>query len=888
VLSLVRKRTALRAHSGTARPLAEPSARPGADEPAAKPVHALFGREAEMAELADLIAALTGGRGGSLLIEGEPGIGKTALVRAALAKAATPGCQVFWGAGDELGQALPLLPVLEGLRVREPSDDPRRQTIVRLLQGEADRGTDVPAVLAEHLLTLVAERCAERPTVLVLDDLQWADQASVALWRRLARMVPQIPLLLIGMMRPLPQRDDLRALRSAGDITRMKLAGLPEPAVTELISGMVGGRPDHRLIRLARGAAGNPLYITELIAALTRSSSVAVTGTGTATLTASSVPRSLSAAIADRLSFVSRPVREVLRAAALLGVEFTVQDLATVLDRPVTDLIPAIDEARAVGVLTEAGGGLGFRHPMIRAALYEEMPATVRAAWHRAAGKALAEAGAPVDRVARQLLRAVAGSPGTTELVDEWMLSWLTKAAGQLVGQAPQVAADLLRRAVAQPGTDPARRGFLLGRLADALFRAGDVAGAEQVASRALAHASEPDLLVDLHWTLAQCRMQAGKSAETLAVLRQVLTAPGISPRHRGRLLVLTARTHCTLGQIEQAAEPAARALTAAEETGDTWCHGWALHLQAIVAGMQGKMTAALELFGQALTVTEADPALTDLQLLVRINMAVTLGGLDRHTEAFAAAQRARQLAGQVGSAIRLGQAHSALGQLLFQYGQWDEALAEVDSLPDEVKEPGAVCSDLGIAAVICLHRDQVTEARGYLASAIPHADRLGTRVIGSLALARSLDCERSGALAGALAVLTAGLNDGADEDAEVLLADAVRLAVRTGDLGTAQALASRAVAAADGSGVPHQHGNAMYCRGLVDHDPARLLASAERYDAARRPLLRARALEAAADELASSGDRSQAQTARSRAVEAYTSLGAVSDVARLRAHALT
>ena len=182
------------------------------------PAGALVGRDSEMALLTGLIREVGRGRGGSVLIEGEPGIGKSALVRAAVAEAPQAGCQVFWGAGDELGQALPLLPFLDGLRVREPSANPRRDTIVRLLRGEvsADRGTDVPAVLAEQLLALVTEQCAVRPVILVIDDLQWADQASIALWGRLARSARQVPLLLIGMMRPVPQRDDLLALRRGG------------------------------------------------------------------------------------------------------------------------------------------------------------------------------------------------------------------------------------------------------------------------------------------------------------------------------------------------------------------------------------------------------------------------------------------------------------------------------------------------------------------------------------------------------------------------------------------------------------------------------------------------------------------------------------------------
>ena len=123
------------------------------------PAGALVGRDSEMTLLTGLVREVARGRGSSVLIEGEPGIGKSALVRAATVAASEAGCEVFWGAGDELGQALPLLPFLDGLRVREPSANPRRNTIVQLLRGEvtADRGMDVPAVLAEQLLALVTE-----------------------------------------------------------------------------------------------------------------------------------------------------------------------------------------------------------------------------------------------------------------------------------------------------------------------------------------------------------------------------------------------------------------------------------------------------------------------------------------------------------------------------------------------------------------------------------------------------------------------------------------------------------------------------------------------------------------------------------------------------------
>jgi DNA-binding CsgD family transcriptional regulator/tetratricopeptide (TPR) repeat protein len=847
----------------------------------------LIGRDSELSLLVNSMTEVAGGHGRAVLIEGEPGIGKSALVHAACARTTDQSWQMFWGAGDELGQALPLLPFLDGLRVREPSANPRRTTIVQLLRGEftAGRGEDVPAALAEQLLALVAELCASSPTVLVIDDLQWADPATVTLWGRLARSVRQQPLLLVGMMRPVPQREDLLALRHAAGVSaRLRLTGLTETAVAELVATLAGGKPDEELLRLADGAAGNPLYLTELVEALTRSSSVTITDAGAAELTNGPTPGSLSAAIADRLGFVAGWVREVLRAAALLGVDFAVPDLAIVLGRSVADLVPAVDEACTAGVLAESGAALKFRHPMIRAALYDEIPVPVRAAWHRDAGRALAEAGAPADRVARQLLPAVGVAGDTTQPIDQWILRWLDQAAPLLVDQAPRAAAELLRQAVASCPVGSDQHDRLVGRLADALYRLGDAAEAEQVANQALVHAVEPDLLVDLHWTLAQCRMQVGRSAESLAALNLALASPRISARHRARLLVLTARTHSNLGQTETAGQTATAALAAAAETGDNWAIGWALHVLTIVAMMQGQLTDALPLFDRALAVTQADPALTDLRLLLQINQAVALGDLDRYEDAFAAARQARQLADQAGTVVRLGQAHSALGQLLFAIGRWDDAMAEVGALHEDLKEPSAACCDHGVAAVICFHRGEIPAARRHLAAAVPHAERIGNLVIGPLALARSLDSEQAEALPEALAVLTAGFADNTEELEEDLLADAVRLATKTGDLGTAKTLAVQAAALAAESEIPHRQANALYCRGLLDHDATGLLKAAERYRDAGRPLLGAKALEAAAGAFVDAGERDPARAAFTSAVDLYASLSATRDVARLQA----
>ena len=187
---------------------------------------------------------------------------------------------------------------------------------------------------------------------------------------------------------------------------------------------------------------------------------------------------------------------------------------------------------------------------------------------------------------------------------------------------------------------------------------------------------------------------------------------------------------------------------------------------------------------------------------------------------------------------------------------------------------------------MICFHRGEIDAARGHLAAAIPHAKRIGHRLIGPLALARSLDCEHAGALPEALAALTAGFAEDRGNRRDRGPAGRCRPPRHRRPATCASPSLSRVTptALAAESEIPHRQANTLYCRGLLDHDGPRLLTAAERYDDAGRPLLKAKALEAAAGEFVRSGDRSQARAAFTQAVEVYTALGAAADVARLQA----
>jgi DNA-binding CsgD family transcriptional regulator len=845
----------------------------------------LVGRDAELTLLNTLVTDVVAGTGHAVLIEGEPGIGKSSVARTTATTAERLGCRVYWAAADELGKALPLRPILDALRPLNPTTEPRLATITRLLRGEFGGTLNPTAAASEQLFALISELCEAGPTTLVVDDLQWADPATIGVWERLSRSVDHLSLLLIGVARPVPKRTELLALRRAvGENGIVGLRRLTDTAVIRLVTALSRGEPGESLVNVVADAAGNPLYVTELVAALDRSHRLEVSDTGVVEVAGGPVPGSLLGAIADRLDFLPREVREMLKAAALLGNEFLVVDLALVRNCRVADLVHPIEEARAAGVLEEAGEKLSFRHPLIRAALYDEIAAPVRPAWHREAARALVQAGAPVHQVARQLLQA-ADTPGTGPL-DGALLDWLSDAASALVAQAPRTAIDLLREACRNSPVTTSRGAWFASRLAEAHYRSGDGVEAERVARQAMEVVTDPDLLVDLHWTVAQCHALVGKTGESLESLDEAITLPGVSVRQRARLLVLAARAHRNLGEVAVAGDIATKALATAEEADDAWALGWSLHVLTVVSIMRGDVAAALPLFERALGVIGDDPALTDLGLLLQINKSVALGDLDRYDEAVGEAKQVRQLADRTGSLVRLAQARCALGELLFEAGQWDAAQHEVEALAEEVKDPGTTCCDRGIAALIAFHRGDLTVARRHLAAAVPSAGQIGSRVVSSLVLARSLDQEIDGDDDGALEVLTACLAGRVEEldEVEDLLPEAARLASQCDKLGVLADVATQASVLAQRSQVPHRLGTAAYCRGLTSGSSSLLLLAAEQYGDSGRPLLRAKALEAAAVCLAEEGDRGSARSAFTRADDVYEQLGASWDIARLRA----
>src|SRR5262249_52668206 len=152
------------------------------------------------------------------------------------------------------------------------------------------------------------------------------------------------------------------------------------------------------------------------------------------------VPPSLGTAIGHRLDALSPATREVLRAAAVLVPGSTLPELSTVLGTPVVALWPSVDESLRANLLAGTGDQLAFRHELIRRVLAEQVPPQARRSLWASAARALASAGAPVERVAGYL---VAGAD-----LDAGMARWLVSSSGALIARAPDLAVELLGRLI--------------------------------------------------------------------------------------------------------------------------------------------------------------------------------------------------------------------------------------------------------------------------------------------------------------------------------------------------------------------------------------------------------------------------------------------------------
>lgn len=862
--------------------------------------NSLAGRDGELAVLADALTQLAGGQGGSVLIEGEPGIGKSALAAAALAGLPAADIEVLRGGCDELGRRFPLSVLVAALGVTEDSPDPDRVAVARALGRSAepsgerpppvDQGDGASAAI-ERLAELVDRLCARRPVLLLVDDLQWADDPSLRLWTQLSRAAAQLPLLLIGLCRHTPNPDALAALRtelSAADHgIVLEIGPLDSADVTRLAARLSGAEPGPTFTRVLQSAAGNPLYVREIIDAVTRSGELRVLDR-VAELAPAADPAvaSLAGAIADRLDFLSPRCRAVLQAAALHGVEVTAEAVAELASLPVDEVRPMFLEAIAAGVVEAIGhDAVRFRHGLIRQSLYESMPEALRVAMYRDAAQQLIRGGAPVERTAEAVLRAL-------DVADGWELDWLARNAESLAYRAPALAIALFEHALAHSASGAsadARAEQLEDQLATVLFLMGRYEEAERLTRGVLAVATEPERRGWASWVLAHLLQRVGRYDESLELVTEA--SKNAAPLWTARLSVVRAMVFNRVEQPKPARAAAEEALALGEAIGDTLTIGYALHLLSLRSITEGDQAQSLVHMDRALGIVQGESRLDDLQAMVLSNQATVLDIVERHDEAVAALRRACALSERSGTTrVSMLRLHMAI--MAFNRGHWDDSVAELDALTSPEAFVDLPVLYHGMCALIALHRDDADTLARHL-RALDEVGEVGWPAsLGPGMAARAFAAERAGRLGDALEVLRVFV-DAEDDRFHETRADwlptLVRLALDAGEPDLARRAADAAREEFEHEPLPYKEAMHGWCRGLVDRDPVPVLAAAEYFRGTHRPIGVGGALEDAAELLASAGDTEAARAALTEAVAVYAGLDAAWDAqraaSRLRGH---
>jgi DNA-binding CsgD family transcriptional regulator len=865
--------------------------------PVAKVGSHLFGRSAEVDQIRAEIESVARGSGRIALIEGDPGIGKTTLINEALRGADTLSLEILHSSAEELDGRRPFGAVADCLGITRATSDPRRMAIAQLLFGNvpwssqfsftADGpGTDFRVV--EAMLALIEHLSANHPLIVVIEDLQWADASTCMVVHRLAREITRLPVLLLVSCRQTPRSQELEQVIQSfakREILHLCLGPLDEDAVAALIGSRLGTTPSPTLLRQLAIAAGNPLFLTELLSALEQEGAISTHDVGQAEVGASSLPSSLSMAILRRLNLLAQETVALLRIASVLGHSFRIGELSLFVGKSPVALAEALRESIQGKVLEETDAGLAFRHELIRDALYEDLPAPLRAALHREAARALAAGGAPVVRLAEHLMRGA--SRGDRQAVE-----WLRKAAHDVAPRAPGTAVRLLTKAVELTEAGDPIREPLLADQAMALAWAGQFREGETICREALSRRQDAVCEVTFRMCLVQVLLPGGHTAEALAEVEAAIASPSLAQADRARFRAWGSTCRMLLGDLEGAAELAQVARQEAEALSDDLTACISLATQVGISHFRGHFAQAVDLADEAVRVGDRSLDKEGHRFPLNLFRGWFLMALDRLEEGQTALQRGRRLVEELGAKGCLPAYHwaSALGH--FWSGAWDDALADCAVSLDLAAEIGTrqgMVFTHALRSIIALHRGNLELAEEAVGAAEDEFAEMGTQYgVEWMMLARSLLLEARGQADAAYSVLCNAwdlcASVGMVSQFPLLGPDLVRLAMCQGDRPRAEEVTASVEAVASQATAPTLTGAALRCRGLLEADAEVLARAVASYRQGPRPFELALACEDAGALAAGSGATNEGRRFFDEALAIYEQLEAARALSRAEA----
>jgi DNA-binding CsgD family transcriptional regulator len=846
------------------------------------------GRERELAALRDAVQLAEAGGSAVVLVEGDPGIGKTRLLQEIVAEA-DDGLRVFVGRGYELEWARPFGALVEALDCSVRSTHPARAAIGRLISGKgAGRQGAAPGLqyrIVDAIVDLVEEEALGGPVLIAIDDLQWADPSTLLALRVLARRAAFLPVVLLVSLRPSPRTIELTnlvAALGADGAKKVLLTSLSPGAVEELVKDLLGVPPGPELVASLARADGNPLFVIELVDGLRKRADIRETN-GLAHVSEVLVPPDLRQTILRSVDFLNDDTLATLRGAAILGSVFSVDDLLAVAGTDAGRLALALEEAIRAGILAEAASGqLRFRHDLIRDAIYEDIPGPVRAVLHRAAADKLVAAGAPAVRVAEQHRRAGA-SRGSLAF------DWLVRAARETGTTSPLAAAGLLEEAIEIAGPAHGEVPGLQIERAERLFWGGRVTESEAAfRTTALTPDVDPHVASLARRGLAQVLIAQGRAEAAAEEFDAAAAAPGLTLSERAYLSAWSAHPRLFTGDLEAAQARASAALA----DGDDLTRCIALSALSMVAELGGQFSEAVILAGEAVGVADRSPDRAAHRFQVGVFHGLFLCDLDRLDESVATLRHGLQISERLGARWNLPLYQVGLILTQFLAGNWDDALAEFDTTVELTSETGtrhAMACNNAVRAMIAMHRDDMAAARSAVALAEEELAHTGPQYRFDWVLwARALLLEADGDPSAAYRTLVEAWDHcsaaGMKSELPVLAPDLARLAALTGAGEHASEVAATVSALASSDPSPWLAGVARRCEAFAADDIALSMAAADHARVSPRPLDRASTLEQAAAALARAGRASEARALLDEALVLYERLGANRDIARVAA----
>ncbi|HEY4794860.1 MAG TPA: AAA family ATPase [Mycobacterium sp.] len=826
------------------------------------------GRADELTVVGALVTALARGRGGVLVVEGPPGIGKSRLLTEVMALADKTGVRTLFGEAFEYQQTVPFFSLfMATLHADPPVGD---AGALRRLGGSADLRYWVVHDLADA----IGAAAAETPLAIVLEDIHWADNSTLVALRSLATARPDMPVLWVltartGAGGPVLQ-DTLLMLQRA-DATVVRLGAMSPDAVADMVQDVVRANADESLLSLAAKAHGNPFLVRELVGGLGEEGRLDVSG-GRAVASGQALPRRLGASMQQRLDQLSNGAGEVVRVAAVLPDRFSVGLLAAMLERQPASLMAAVQEAVGADLLVEDGEQLRFRHDLLREATRQSLTESLRRAMERQAASIMLSRGAAPAEVATQLARSA--EPGDREATGA------LREAAQSVGHTDaSAAADLSKRALELlPAQDP-EHGLLVAETVELLNRASRYAEAEELAVAALLEAASPQEEAEIRLRLATKNTHS--TQRRIEENRRALQLDDISEVTRARHLAWLAYNLIFQKQGGQQRAAANEAAAAAASTGDLEATILANLTLALLDCGDGYASRALGRLGEVCVLARTSDA-TAAHDLAANHYAILLALVGRLDNAAAQVADGIERGRREGNAMALDIWVTMEGIVHLTAGRLSAArlpppqrttMTELDMIRMVILAEVAARTDDRM-----LLQQMVNDAYGAYSTGSSVVRRGAANVLALAAWQRDDVHDAMRWLGGDITLFESPIWP------QVLdrVIFTARVASAAGDAGLrARVLGATDLLEREDPAIPLFTGVAVYARGLLERDAQALVTAAELLHASSRPLLYAAAAEDAGAELARIDRGEEAVDQLNAAFDTYMSHEALADARR-------